>query len=77
MGNEESLLRLMFIRNLPFHQKCRLTKFKSGNKDFFAMRNGIDINFFEFNFETKTLGDVFKYQLPDPNGKYNFYDHKN
>lgn len=41
------------------------------------MRNGVDVNFFDFNFETKILGDVFKYSLPDPNGKYNFYDHKN
>jgi hypothetical protein len=71
------MLRLLFLRNLPLHPTTKLSSFKSGNKDFFAMRNGLDINFFEFSFETKLLTDVFKYTLPDPNGRYNFYDHKN
>lgn len=65
------------MRTLPFHPLTKLTKFKSGEKDFFAMRNGNDINFFDFSCETKQLGNVFQYTLPDPNGKYNFYDHKN
>lgn len=54
----------------------RLTSFSSGGKQFFAMRNGAVVNFFQFDFETKGLLDVFKYDFPDPAGKYNFYDHK-
>ena len=41
------------------------------------MRNNADINFFEFNWETRTLNDMYKWQLPDPECKYSFYDHKN
>jgi hypothetical protein len=62
---------------VPNHPQTKLSKFNSGGKDFFALRNGNDVNFFDFNCETKVLGDVFKYSLPDPNSKYNFYDHKN
>lgn len=40
------------------------------------MRNGPVVNFFQFSFETKGVTEVFKYDLPDPAGKYNFYDHK-
>jgi hypothetical protein len=42
------------------------------------MRNGNAINFFDFNFETKLLTDVYTWPLPElPQGlKYNFYDHK-
>ena len=41
------------------------------------MRNNNEINFFDFNVETKQFGDVYSYSLPDPNGKYSFYDQKN
>lgn len=55
----------------------KLTKYHNGNKDFYGMRNNSDINFFEFNLETKQLTDMYKWQLPDPESKYTFYDHKN
>lgn len=73
---EDSLLRLQFVRTVPCHPVSRLTSFQSGGKQFFAMRNGPVVNFFQFSFETKGLTEVFKYDLPDPAGKYNFYDHK-
>lgn len=46
------------------------------------MRNGIDIDFFDFNWENKQqnkdpFSSVYKWNLPNPNVKYNFYDHKN
>jgi hypothetical protein len=41
------------------------------------MRNGIQVNFLEFNCEKKILEEVFKYTFPDPQGTYNFYDQKN
>ena len=48
--NEDSLLRIQFLRMVPNHVVSRLTKFSSGGKDFFAMRNGNQVNFFDFNF---------------------------
>jgi hypothetical protein len=36
------------------------------------------VHFFDFNFETKALNDVFTWSLPElpPNCKYNFYDQR-
>ena len=65
------------MRTVPFNLITKLTKYKSGDKNCFALRNGNDVDFFDFNCETKVLGSLLKYSLPDPNGKYNFYDHKN
>lgn len=76
LPKEDGLLRLQFIRAVPNHLVSRLTSFQSGGKQFFAMRNGGVVNFFQFDFETKGLQDVFNYELPDPAGKYNFYDQK-
>ncbi|TXI87294.1 MAG: hypothetical protein E6Q36_07755 [Chryseobacterium sp.] len=77
LNNEDSLRRYHLIRTVPFHPLTKLTKFKHGEKDVFVLRNGTDVNFFDFNCETKILGELHKYSLPDPNAKYNFYDHKN
>lgn len=66
------------MREAPNNVISKLTKFKSGNKDFFALRAGNTITFFDFNIETKGLNHVFTWNLPElaNSMKYNFYDHK-
>jgi hypothetical protein len=78
MNDEHAIRRFNFMRNIPTGLQSKLTKFRSGGKDYFALRNGNLINFFDFNFETKALSDVFTWNLPElPQGlKYNYYDHK-
>jgi hypothetical protein len=77
-NDENAIRRFNFMRNIPTSPNSKLSKFRSGNKDYFVLRNGNVINFFEFNFETKALSDVFNWPLPDlpANLKYNYYDHK-
>ena len=40
------------------------------------MRNNIDVDVFEFMIDRKSFQSVYKWQLPDPNGKFTFYDRK-
>ena len=81
VNNENAIRRLDLMRNLPISPICKLTKFRNGDKDYFGMRNGTDIDFFDFNWENKqqnkdVFGSVYKWNLPNPNVKYNFYDNK-
>lgn len=64
INDETAIRRFNFMRNIPNNNISKLSKFRSGNKDYFALRNGNIINFFEFNFETKALNDVFSWPLP-------------
>ena len=61
---------------MPLHPVSKLTKFNSGGKDYYVMRNNIDVDVFEFMLDTKSFNSVFKWQFPDQNGKFTFYDHK-
>lgn len=61
---------------MPLHTVSKLTKFNSGGKDYYVMRNNIDVDVFEFMIDTKSFQSVYKWQLPDQNGKFTFYDHK-
>lgn len=74
--NPESIHRFQFLRNLPMSPVSKLTKFGSGGKDYFAIRNNMDVNIFDINIETKAFNDVYTWKLPDPNGKFTFYDQK-
>ena len=65
------------LKEVPMHPICKLTKFRNGEKDYFGMRNNADINFFEFSLEKKQLIPMYNWQLPNPETKYTFYDHKN
>ena len=65
------------MRNVPVHPISKLTKFRNGDKDYFGMRNNADVSFFEFNWDTKNLVDMYSWKLPNPEVKYTFYDHKN
>jgi len=68
------------MRDAPNHTISKLTKFTSGNKDYFALRIANAITFFSYNIETQGLNVVFNWNLPElqqANGKYNYYDHKN
>ena len=46
INNPESLRRFQMIRTLPQHPVSKLTKFNSGGKDYFAMRNDKTVNIF-------------------------------
>ena len=74
--SEDAIRRFQLTRMVPLNPVSKLTKFTSGGRDYFGMRNGMDINFFDFNCETKQLSDVYKFTFPDPNSKYTFYDQK-
>jgi hypothetical protein len=75
-GEENALVRFMQMRNVPVHPVSKLTRFSSGGKEYFGMRNNLDVNFFEFNMQSRQLTDVFQWALPDPNGKFTYYDQK-
>ena len=54
----------------------KLCRFKSAEKEYFSLRNGLEITFFECNYQTKELAEVHRYTLPYPTANYNYYDHK-
>lgn len=78
LSDELAIRRFNFMRSIPAGLQSKLTKFRSGGKDYFALRNGNQVHFFDFNFETKALNDVFTWSLPELPAplKYNFYDHR-
>ncbi len=50
MNDEHAIRRFNFMRNIPNALQSKLSKFRSGGKDYFVLRNGNMINFFDFNF---------------------------
>lgn len=49
VNDEHAIRRFNYLKNLPNNLVSKLTKFKSGSKDYFALRNGNTINFFDIN----------------------------
>ena len=56
----------------------KLTKFNSGGKDYFVMRNNKVVNVFNYNFDNNSFEDLYTWNLPDlpDNARFNYYDHK-
>ena len=49
LNQPQGIRRFIMMRNLPLHPVSKLTKFISGGKDYYVMRNNLDITVFEFN----------------------------
>lgn len=47
-NDENAIRRFNFLRTAPTAFQSKLTKFRSGQKDYFALRDGNVINFFDF-----------------------------
>lgn len=46
INDENAIRRFNFMRNIPNNNISKLSKFRSGDKDYFCLRNGNIINFF-------------------------------
>jgi hypothetical protein len=46
-------------------------------KNFFSLRLGSEVIFFEYDFESSQLKEVGTWKMPDPNVNYYYFSHKN
>jgi hypothetical protein len=76
-SGEDNIKRMLFTRKVPTHPQSKLTTFHLKGKDYFALRCGNDVNFFDFDLENSNLVDLFKWSLPETTGKYHYYGQKN